>query len=254
MYHTTGLSREEIVELTELVERCSFEAGEMIGCPPSLGLFGGVCVTLMYLRRNRTQFELAEQYETSQPTISRAISCITPWLDRVLVPEVPVAEELSLDEQYIVDGTLLPCWSWVDRPELYSGKRKTTGVNVQVVCDVYGRLRWVSDPVDGCRHDSAAIGLPGVLDGMDLSNWFGDLGYLGTGVLTPVRKPRGHDFADSDTEYNTAFNAVRATVERVIAHLKTWRIFHTDYRRPFHTFATTISAVIGLEFFRNNAE
>ncbi|MET8878565.1 hypothetical protein [Nocardia sp. NPDC004604] len=127
--------------MTELVERCAIEAEEMIGCPPSLGLFHGVCVTLMCLRRNRTQFELAEQYETSQPTISRAICCITPWPDRMLVPEVPVAEELSPDEQYIVDGTLLPCWSWANRPELYSGKRKTTGVNVQLVCDVRGRLR-----------------------------------------------------------------------------------------------------------------
>ncbi|RBY74319.1 transposase, partial [Geodermatophilus sp. TF02-6] len=34
-----------------------------------------------------------------------------------------------------------------------------------------------------------------------------------------------------------------------IAHLKTWRILHTDYRRPLNTFKETISAVIGLYFF-----
>jgi hypothetical protein len=27
---------------------------------------------------------------------------------------------------------------------------------------------------------------------------------------------------------------------------ETWRIMHTDYRRPLNTFATTISAVVGL--------
>ena len=32
--------------------------------------------------------------------------------------------------QYIIDGTLLPCWSWAARPELYSGKHKTTVVNM----------------------------------------------------------------------------------------------------------------------------
>ena len=38
-------------------------------------------------------------------------------------------------------------------------------------------------------------------------------------------------------------------VERVIANLKNWRILHTDYRRPLDSFATTISAVIGLLFY-----
>jgi hypothetical protein len=37
---------------------------------------------------------------------------------------------------------------------------------------------------------------------------------------------------------------------RVIANFKTWRIMHTDDRRPIDTFATTLSAVIGLHFWR----
>ena len=49
--------------------------------------------------------------------------------------------------------------------------------------------------------------------------------------------------------FNTAINQTRAVVERVIANLKTWRILHTDYRRPLGTFNTTISAVIGLQFY-----
>jgi hypothetical protein len=36
----------------------------------------------------------------------------------------------------------------------------------------------------------------------------------------------------------------------VISHFKNWTIMHTDYRRPLSTFATTISAVIGLHFYR----
>jgi hypothetical protein len=35
----------------------------------------------------------------------------------------------------------------------------------------------------------------------------------------------------------------------VIANFKTWRIMHTDYRRPLSTFATTISTVVGLHFY-----
>ena len=38
-------------------------------------------VTLTYLRRNRVQAEIAENYGVSQPTISRTISAITPLLE-----------------------------------------------------------------------------------------------------------------------------------------------------------------------------
>jgi len=254
VYHTTGFSRDEILELTELVEECSTNAGELIGCPPSLGLFTSICVTLTYLRRNRVQDEIAEQYECSQATISRAISATVEWIDRALRPWVPTADELSEDEQFIVDGSLLPCWSWAGRSQLYSGKHKTTGVNVQVACDLYGRLRWVSDPMEGCRHDSAALDSSGVLDGMDSRNWLGDKGYIGKGMITPIRKPAGRELLDWEKEFNTGVNRVRWMIERAIANLKTWRILHTDYRRPFPTFSRTISAVLGLEFFRENAE
>ena len=39
-------------------------------------------------------------------------------------------------------------------------------------------------------------------------------------------------------------------IEQVISHLKNWTIMHTDYRRPLGTFTTTISAVVGLHFYR----
>jgi hypothetical protein len=46
-----------------------------------------------------------------------------------------------------------------------------------------------------------------------------------------------------------AYGRSRGVIERVIAHFKTWRNMHTDYRRPLITFATTISAVVGLYFY-----
>ena len=38
-------------------------------------------------------------------------------------------------------------------------------------------------------------------------------------------------------------------IEQVIANFKTWRIMHTDYRRPLETFPETISAVVALHFY-----
>ena len=198
--------------------------------------------------------ELGSSALTSQPTISRAVTGLTPLLGRLLADYVPTAEDLDPGTQYIVDGTLLPCWSWRDHPELYSGKRKTTGLNVQVVCDLEGRLAWISDPVDGRRHDTAALELSGVLHTLEPANWMGDKGYIGNGMLTPIRKPPYRELLDWEKEFNTAVNQIRCRVERTIANVKTWRILHVDYRRPLATFATTISTVIALEFYRTTCE
>jgi len=39
-------------------------------------------------------------------------------------------------------------------------------------------------------------------------------------------------------------------VEGAISHLKSWRILHTDYRRPLKTYLTSFRAAIGLFFFK----
>ena len=86
------------------------------------GTFKSVVATLTYLRRNRVQAEIGEALGVSQPTISRAVSALTPLLGRVVDEYVPVADDLDPRTQYIVDGTLLPCWSWHGQRQLYSGK------------------------------------------------------------------------------------------------------------------------------------
>ena len=253
MYYTTGFTKDEIADLCTMVSATEMEPG-INHWPPVLGLFKSVVVTLTYLRRNHVQAELAEYFGVSQPTISRAITGLTPIIALMLAAYVPVAEDLERGEQHIVDGTLLPCWSWRTHPELYSGKHKTTGLNVQVACDLYGRLKWVSDPVTGNRHDSAALEISGVLHKLDPADWIGDKGYIGNGMLTPIRKPQFRDLLDWEKKFNKEVNKIRYLIERTIANLKTWRILHVDYRRPLASFAETISATIALEFYRISCE
>jgi len=253
MYHTTGVTKDEIVELCALVHDAVKES-EKARWPPILGLFNSVVVTLTYARRNRVQAEIAETFGVSQSTISRAVTALTGLLGQVLAGYVPVADDLDSRTQYIVDGTLLPCWSWHGQRQLYSGKHKTTGMNVQVACDLNGRLAWISDPVDGCRHDTAALALSGVIDTLDPGTWMGDKGYIGNDMITPIRKPAHRSLLDWEREFNTAVNRIRYQIERTIANLKTWRILHTDYRRPLATFTTTISTVIALHFYAINGE
>ena len=128
MYHTTGLDKAQILDLCEMIHQES--VSEEQTWPPILGLYRSVVVTLTYLRRNRVQAEIAEAFEVSQPTISRAITALTGLVERALRRYVPTADELDDRKQYVVDGTLLPCWSWAGHRELYSGKHHTTGLNV----------------------------------------------------------------------------------------------------------------------------
>ena len=244
MYHTTGFAKDEIIDLCALVY-ANEENSDTDPWPRSLGLYKSVVIALTYMRRNRVQQELAETYKTSQSTISRANSRITSRLAIVLAPFVPTAEDLDPDTQYIYDGTLLPCWSWREHRELYSGKHKTTGKNVQVACNLYGELAWISDPVDGSRHDAHCIDESSVLAGFPEKSQIGDKGYVGKKMITPIRKPEFRDLLDWEKEFNTQVNKIRYQIEQVIANFKTWRIIHTDYRRPLDTFDTPSQPLSG---------
>ncbi len=249
MYNTTGFTRDEFIELCAMINAAELEPGTKLW-PPILGLFRSAVAALTYMRRNRVQAEIAESFGVSQPTVSRAITAMTPIIKKVLAPYVPTADELEDKMHYIIDGTLLPCGAWAARPGLYSGKHKTTGMNIQVACNLAGRLAWISDPVDGSRHDSHCMNESGVLITMDPGNWAGDKGYVGHGMITPFKKPAGGELLDWQKEFNTQVNKLRYVIEQVIANFKTWRIMHTDYRRPIETFPTMISAVIALHFYK----
>src|SRR5260370_40395725 len=84
------------------------------------------------------------------------------------------------------------------------------------------------------------------------SSGIGDNGYQGPGFITPCKKPRGGKLLDWQKEFNAQVNRLRAPVERAIAHLKFWRILHTDCRRPLRTCATSYRAAVGLFFFKLN--
>ena len=67
-------------------------------------------------------------------------------------------------------------------------------------------------------------------------------------MITPAKKPAHGELTNTDRRNNTTINRVRYLIERVIANLTTWRVLHTDYRRPYNTFETTIKAITGLIF------
>jgi hypothetical protein len=219
-----------------------------------LTLAQAVKATTMYFKNNITQDVIAELLEVSQPTVSRVIADLEPVIGSVLAEYVPDLGEATAARVVLVDGTLAPCWSWAGAPDLYSGKHQTTGHNHQIVTDLTGQLLHVSDPLPGSAHDARAIRETGLIEVIDASNTIGDKGYLGTGLLTPFRKPPDGTLLPWQKEFNKQVNALRAPVERAIGNFKTWRIFHTDYRRPRDTYPTAFNATRSLHFFKVSYE
>ena len=69
-------------------------------------------------------------------------------------------------------------------------------------------------------------------------------------MITPHKKPPNGELSEAAEEANKSINRIRQVVERTIAHIKSWRILHTDYRRPLRTFEQTITAALSLYVFK----
>ena len=126
-------------------------------CPPSLGVFISVQITMLYLQEeNLRQQTIASIFDTSQPTISRAINNVLNVLD-VVLPPPPQPKDLHPQRLYVLDGTLVPCWWWKNARNLYSGKHHRAGHKLQVLTDQAGEIFYISEPLPGSTHDITAI-------------------------------------------------------------------------------------------------
>ena len=115
MKYTTG---PPTAKFADLLIRLREEGVE--GYSPSLGLRDSLRAALIYMRHNVVQVVIGEQLGVSQPTISRAVKALTKAFPRVLEGLLLTAEEVPQGCDYVVDGTLFPCWSWRNHRELWS--------------------------------------------------------------------------------------------------------------------------------------
>lgn len=253
-YRTTGLMLTQMQELVRRVHGALDEPwNKRTGRPKSLALYKAVEVACMYLRQNATQESIGDLQDTSQPTVSRYVAELVPLVKAVLeefVPSVADAIEVVKGRVCLVDGTIAPCWSYREHAELWSRKKNTSGFNAQLVSLLDGDPVYISDPLPGKTHDAGAFKDSPVAEIVRNSGGgIADKGYIGTGMVTPMRKPRYGEFSVGDKEYNRQVSSLRAPVERAIGHFKSWRIFHTDYRRPYSTYHDAFDAARALFFF-----
>ncbi|MEV0504824.1 transposase family protein [Streptomyces spectabilis] len=217
----------------------------------ALGLYKSVVLVLFLLRRNPVQEAAAELFGVSQATVSRRWTTLLPVVEKALATHVPDPAEASAGRVVLVDGTLITTWDWAgEGTRMFSGKHRDTGFNLQIASTLAGGLLAVSAPVPGSRHDMHAWRASHFPDAFAEREGVGDLGYVGSGLITPRRKPPGQERSAGDKVANRSVNTLRAAVERAIAHLKDWKIFATRYRGPLTRFPLVAKTITALTFYK----
>jgi hypothetical protein len=220
-----------------------------------LGVYRAVVLTLLLLHCDNAQDVAGESFGCSQSTVSRIFRRIRPLLDRVTAQRAAQVAAQARTGAVLVDGFIAPTGERAGRDDLFSGKHRICGMNVQVVADLHGRLLDTGAPIGGSRHDTVAF-----LDSGIAARWaahmaedgpgmLADKGYQGCGPITPYRKPPGQDLSEARKTCNTALNSIRA-VERAISHLVNWKILDIGYRGRESEFPDLLRTVTNLEIYR----
>lgn len=245
------------IRAAELVVRLAEEAfpdwNPKVGRPPALDIVAAVRLCLCWLRRNMTFAELGDDFGIATSTAWYYATGMAEFLaDTLGCPAEELADQVA-GKVCLVDGSLVPTFNWRHRTDLYSGKHRKHGMNVQAIVDVHGRLIATSTAYPGSRHDSWCFqqaGFAHLLTGA--GGGVGDAGYQGCELVTPIKKKPGVPRAESDTEFNTAIAKTRVGAEWGFAHLKNWRILASRYRSDLSRIDTVIQAVTGLQIINEH--
>lgn len=248
---TTGLDDDQLLDLVARINDVIPDYRKANGRPRAVGLYKAVVIALALLRKNLTEEVAAELFCISQPTVSRIRKMFRGVIEKIL-PEQPVTSDLlRAHGTVLVDGTLAPTWDYDDVDGLFSGKHHDTGLRLQVLADLTGKLLAVSEPCPGKTHDAKAFQQWNITEIVpDDVTIIGDPAYIGCGVLTGDKKPAGGELNQGQKDFNTALSSLRAAVERAIAHLKNWKVLSGRYRGRLVDFPKVIRTVVALELFR----
>lgn len=253
----TGLERVQVDALVAAVaQEVPFWSS---GRPFAPGLYRSVVIVLVLLRQNPVQRFVAAIFDTSQSTVSRRLNSLRGPVTEALSGLVPDPAEIAGESTVVIDGTLAPTSQWQHREDLYSGKHKRCGFNLQVACLLDGTLVGVGTAIYGAHHDVYAwheCGLEQQLaDAVEHDRLLADLGYVGVpGIVTGTKRPIRGRLTEQQHRANRQIAHIRVIVERVIAHLKHWKILGHPYRGPLDDYRATARCVIALEFYLRNGQ
>jgi len=253
----TGLSQAQLRALIGAVSTLLGDTWQpKTGRRKSLDLTRAVVLTLFLLRHDNVQDVAGELFGCSQATVSRTSRRIRPLLAQATAAIAQRVAARARLGAVLLDGLIAPTGERSERTDLFSGKHRVCGMNVQVIADLDGRVIDTGTPIGGSRHDSVAFDASGLANrwATHLADggpgMLADKGYQGCGPTTPYRKPPGRALTEIRKACNYALNSLRAAVERAIAHLVNWKVLDLGYRGRLTEFPDLLRTVTNLEIYR----
>lgn len=214
---------------------------------------------LIYYRTYVPHTFLAFLFGIDDSNVSRSNRRLEPLLAGIFrIPERRV--ELTRDEiqELFFDSTERPTARPVrGQKRFYSGKKKRHTLKTQVVVarvkkrpGVGGQRRRVrivalSPTFPGSTHDKKVYDRTGVKIPPGVTG-YGDTAYLGTGLKTPRRKPRGGALTPRQKAGNRRVSRKRIVVEHGIGKMKVWRVAAERWRNPRRRHTLVMKNVAGL--------
>jgi hypothetical protein len=225
----------------------------------SLALADRLLMLLIYYRTYVSHAFLGFLFGLDDSAVGRNINPLQPLLAGIFrIPERRI--ELAEDEirELFFDATERP----TRRPargqrEFYSGKKKRHTIKAQVVVVRKRkppgpgakprrlRIAAVSESYPGRVHDKKVYDAARVVAPPGVKRT-GDTAYLGTGLETPTRKPRGGELTAAEKAGNRRVARRRIAAEHGIGKMKVWRVASERYRNPVSRHALIMKNVAGL--------
>jgi hypothetical protein len=235
--------------LTKRERRRALGGGRRAGLAPEDQLL----LTLVYYRHYTPHRFLEFLFGLDHTNIGRTIRAVTPLLNRLFrVSEhrADPGEGLNGEalSELFFDATEQP----VRRPSrngeqrrFYSGKKKRHTLKHQVVVDRRGKVLSVSSAHPGQVHDKKVYDRTRVQSPPGLIRK-GDLGYLGTSLSIPHKKPKGGSLTPEQKEQNRMHASERIVVEHTLGKMKVFKIVSERFRNPMKTHTAIFKTVAGL--------
>jgi hypothetical protein len=225
----------------------------------ALSLADRLLMLLIYHRTYVTHAFLGFLFGIDDSAVGRNINPLQPLLAGIFrIPERRV--ELDEDEirELFFDATERP----TRRPkrgqrEFYSGKKKRHTLKAQVAVVRRRkppgpgakrrrvRIAAVSPTFPGSAHDKRVYDETRVVVHPDVKRT-GDTAYIGTGLETPVRKPRGGSLTARQKAGNRRVSRRRVAAEHGIGKMKIWRVAAERHRDPVSRHTLIMKNVAGL--------
>lgn len=214
---------------------------------------------LMYYRTYVTHVFLSMLFGLADSNVGRNINPLQPLLAGIFkIPEKKI--ELSEDEiaELFFDATE----QRTNRPkygqkEWYSGKKHAHTIKHQVVVVRKRKKRGrgkhkrrlrivaVSKAVQGRIHDKTLYGQCETIKPPNIPS-VGDLGYLGTDLIIPIKKKRKIPLTKRQKQHNKNLASRRIVIEHGIGKMKVWKILSHQYRNARRKHTLIFKNIAGL--------